>query len=177
MFHQEASAETIKLTSSFACCVHHILYPLRVVAIVPQFLVIPSCYPTFRVNLLLHVCPCWCQLKNLHQQFNGLDWSLLVKHLEFEDGHNSWLYWFTNPLEFPSSWTPSSRGLVKQYNQELCISSNYIRKTNTGMTVTTNSRVQLRGNSLEIIQNCRKLLLEKDGEKARKWVEAYTSTP
>ena len=43
-------------------------------------------------------------------QFNGLDWSLLVKHLEFEDIHNSWLYCFTN-------------GLVEQYNQELCISS------------------------------------------------------
>ena len=25
-------------------------------------------------------------------QFNGLDWSLLVKHLEFEEVHNSWLY-------------------------------------------------------------------------------------
>ena len=32
-------------------------------------------------------------------QFNGLNWSLLVKHLEFEDMHNSWLYCFTNPLE------------------------------------------------------------------------------
>ena len=32
-------------------------------------------------------------------QFNGLDWSLLVKHLDYEDIHNSWLYCFTNPLE------------------------------------------------------------------------------
>ena len=32
-------------------------------------------------------------------QFNGLDWSFLVNHLEFEDIHNSWLYCFTNPLE------------------------------------------------------------------------------
>ena len=32
-------------------------------------------------------------------QFNGLDWSLLVKHLVIEDIHNSWLYCFTNPLE------------------------------------------------------------------------------
>ena len=30
---------------------------------------------------------------------NGLDRSLLVKHLEFEDMHNSWLYCFTYPLE------------------------------------------------------------------------------
>ena len=33
------------------------------------------------------------------QYFNGLDWSLLVKHLDYEDIHNSWLYCFTNPLE------------------------------------------------------------------------------
>ena len=33
-----------------------------------------------------------------------------------EDMHNPWLYYFTNPLEI-------SRGLVKQYNQGLCISS------------------------------------------------------
>ena len=52
---------------------------------------------------------------NKYYQFNGLDWSLLVKHLEFEDKHNSWLYCFTNRLKL---------GLVKQYNQELCISSN-----------------------------------------------------
>ena len=32
-------------------------------------------------------------------QFNGLDWSLLVKHLVIKDIHNSWLYCFTNPLE------------------------------------------------------------------------------
>ena len=32
-------------------------------------------------------------------KFNGLDWSLLVKHLEFEDVHNSWLYCFINPVE------------------------------------------------------------------------------
>ena len=46
-----------------------------------------------------------------NNQFNGLDWSLLVKHLVIKDIHNSWLY-----------CVPSSRGLVKQYNQELCIS-------------------------------------------------------
>ena len=30
---------------------------------------------------------------------NGLDWSLLVKHLVIGDIHNSWLYCFTNPIE------------------------------------------------------------------------------
>ena len=29
----------------------------------------------------------------LKEHFNGLDWSLLVKHLVIEDIHNSWLYW------------------------------------------------------------------------------------
>ena len=32
--------------------------------------------------------------------FNGRDWNLLAKHLVIEDIHNSWLYCFTNPLEF-----------------------------------------------------------------------------
>ena len=40
----------------------------------------------------------------------------------FEDIHNSWLYCFTNPLEIGTR-VPISRGLMKQYNQELCISS------------------------------------------------------
>ena len=31
--------------------------------------------------------------------FNGLDWSLLVKHLEIGDIHNSWLYCYTNTFE------------------------------------------------------------------------------
>ena len=62
--------------------------------------------------------------------------------LMYEDIHNSWLYCFTNPLEIGThvplshrichtyGWrcesetrVPISRGLVKQYNQELCISS------------------------------------------------------
>ena len=33
--------------------------------------------------------------KNKKNEFNGLDWSLLMKHLEFEDIHNSWSYCFT----------------------------------------------------------------------------------
>ena len=33
------------------------------------------------------------------KHFNGLDWSLLVKHLVIKDIHNSWLYCFTSPLE------------------------------------------------------------------------------
>ena len=68
----------------------------------------------------------------------------------YEDIHNSWLYCFTNPLEIgtrvllshrqPYVWThmddahiwltmrkrtrvPISRGLMKKYYQELCISS------------------------------------------------------
>ena len=45
----------------------------------------------------------------------------------FEDIQNSWLYCFPNPLELGTfrfrTRVPSSRGLVKQYNQELCISS------------------------------------------------------
>ena len=47
--------------------------------------------------------------------FNGLDWSLLVKHPVIEDVHNFWLYRFTSELG-------SSRGFVKRYNQKLCIS-------------------------------------------------------
>ena len=43
-----------------------------------------------------------------------------MKHLDYEVTHNSWLYCFTNPLD---PRVPSSRGLVKQYNQELCLSS------------------------------------------------------
>ena len=34
--------------------------------------------------------------------FNGLDRSLLVKHLVIEDIYNSWLYCITNPFEL---WT------------------------------------------------------------------------
>ena len=69
------------------------------------------------------------------------DWGLLVKHLEFEGTHNSWLYCFTNPLELgmcvslSHRWpyvtiqltmrkrnsVPSSRRLVKQYNQEASV--------------------------------------------------------
>ena len=55
---------------------------------------------------------------------------LFIMIVFFEDIHNSWLYCFTNPLElgttddaFVSSAVCGSRGLVKQYNQELCISS------------------------------------------------------
>ena len=55
-------------------------------------------------------------------KFNGLDWSLLVKHLDYEYIHNSWLYCFTISLESETR-VPISRGLVKQYNQGLCISS------------------------------------------------------
>ena len=47
--------------------------------------------------------------------FYGTNWMKSLKLLK--DIHNSWLYCFTNPPE------PSSGGLVKQYNQELCISS------------------------------------------------------
>ena len=56
--------------------------------------------------------------------------------MKYEDIHNSWLYCFTNPLELGTRhrqpyddvkakhvFVPNSRGLVKQYNQELCISS------------------------------------------------------
>ena len=32
-------------------------------------------------------------------RFNGLDRSLLVKHLVIKDVHNSWLYCFTNTVE------------------------------------------------------------------------------
>ena len=35
----------------------------------------------------------------LSEQFNGLDSSLLVTHLESEYIHSSWFYCFTNPLE------------------------------------------------------------------------------
>ena len=62
---------------------------------------------------------------------------MVTRHLIIEDIHNSWLYCFTNPLELGTrvslshrqpymsihTRVPSSRGLVKQYNQELCISS------------------------------------------------------
>ena len=41
--------------------------------------------------------------------FNGLDWSLLVKHLDYEDIHNSWLYCFTNPLELGTRVSLSHR--------------------------------------------------------------------
>ena len=65
--------------------------------------------------------------------FNGLDRSLLVKHLVIEGIHNSWLHCFTNSLELGTRVSLShrehirltwkrSRGFVKQYNQELCIS-------------------------------------------------------
>ena len=60
----------------------------------------------------------------LCEQINGLDWSLLVKHLEFEDIHNSHTYGWRCESE---TRVPSSRGLVKQYNQELCISLNIIK--------------------------------------------------
>ena len=40
-----------------------------------------------------------------------------MKHLVIGDIHDSSLYCFTNPLE-----PETSRGLVKQYNQELYIS-------------------------------------------------------
>ena len=47
---------------------------------------------------------------------------------QFEDTHNSWLYCFTNPLELGTCVSLSHRQPyvthVKQYNQELCISSN-----------------------------------------------------
>ena len=56
-------------------------------------------------------------------QFNGLDWSLLVKHLEFE-GH---VFRFRKN----ETYVPSLRGLVKQYNQQLCISSE-ITNSNRG---------------------------------------------
>ena len=42
-------------------------------------------------------------------QFNGLDWSLLVKHLVIKDIHNSWLYCFTNPLELGTRVSLSHR--------------------------------------------------------------------
>ena len=69
-----------------------------------------------------------CTTQQLLNHFNGLDWSLLVKHLVIEDMHNSWLNCFTNPLELGTrceskTRVPSSKGFVKQFNQELCISS------------------------------------------------------
>ena len=42
-------------------------------------------------------------------RFNGLDWSLLVKNLDFEDMHNPWLYCFTNPLEIGTRVSLSHR--------------------------------------------------------------------
>ena len=41
--------------------------------------------------------------------FNGLDWSLLVKHLVIEDVRNSWLYCFTDPLELGTRVSVSHR--------------------------------------------------------------------
>ena len=50
-------------------------------------------------------------------------------NLQIEDIHNYWLCCFTNPFELGTrvskceTRVPGSRGLVKQYNQELCIAS------------------------------------------------------
>ena len=69
--------------------------------------------------------------------FRTLEFKMVIL---IEDIHNSWLYCFTNPLELRdmcSAFTSSavcvdakakhvslnSRGFMKQYNQELCISS------------------------------------------------------
>ena len=43
--------------------------------------------------------------------FNGLDRSLLVKHLVIEDIHNSWFYCFTNPLELGTRVSLSQEGI------------------------------------------------------------------
>ena len=51
-----------------------------------------------------------------HSQFNGLDWSLLVKHLAIKDIHNPWLFCFTNPLEL---WFTSCLPSVKITFSEL----------------------------------------------------------
>ena len=53
---------------------------------------------------------------------------LKLTNVIFEDMHNSWLYRFTIPLQLRDAKAKhvslSSRGIMKQYNQELCISSN-----------------------------------------------------
>ena len=55
-------------------------------------------------EFLITVASCWYVTK-CYDQFNGLDWSLLVKHLELEDKHNSWLYCSTNPFELETRVT------------------------------------------------------------------------
>ena len=51
------------------------------------------------VILFLNVCNVRSLLTNIlnfrYLQFNGLDWRLLVKHLDYEDMHNPWLYIFS----------------------------------------------------------------------------------
>ena len=62
--------------------------------------------------------------KHIYVQFNGLDWSLLVKHLVIKDIHAECAE-CVNTFGWrceSETRVPSSRGLVKQYNQELCIS-------------------------------------------------------
>ena len=51
-------------------------------------------------------------------------------HVLIEDRHNSWLYCFTNPFKLgirceSETRVPSLKGFVKQYNQDLCMSSKY----------------------------------------------------
>ena len=56
------------------------------------FCKLTTCTPNKTVTFLSK----FSSIAEVWNQFNGLDWSLSVKHLEFEDTHNSWLYCFTN---------------------------------------------------------------------------------
>ena len=71
-------------------------------------------------------------VKQNQERFNGLNWSLLVKHLVIEDVHNSWLSCFTNPLEFGTRvslshriqedlWNNITKSCVYLQNQELLL--------------------------------------------------------
>ena len=57
--------------------------------------------------------------KRRHSIFNKNEFAL---YNFFKDMHNSWLYCYI--LYCSETRVPSSRGIVKQYNKELCISSN-----------------------------------------------------
>ena len=56
---------------------------------------VPTCARNFRI-FATRWARMKCRFSFFKNQFNGLDWSLLVKHLDYEDMHNPWLYCFTN---------------------------------------------------------------------------------
>ena len=80
-------------------------------------------------------------MENLREN-TSLDWNLLMKQLVIEYIHNSW--WDTYGWRC-ESWTPvpSSRGLVKQYNQELYISSKKDKITTYAFTQTGQDVAQI----------------------------------